>query len=329
VNYISEQFLAGYTFCYIFRVVAGICHGVWTRLRSSSPSSLGFSALHLPPGEDVHQAVLQPWHRSAGAVGVCLPPCRSCGLHLVVAVTPSLVLPFRLIGSLISVAYNVTRTPLLWGLTLGTVQRLLSHFPAGTCSWLPWYTPRMPGWTTGSFSPPWWSSAFPGGFNRVPDLLSWSYSTPSQTGRFSQPWTHQLLQHQSWTACSSPALGLWTSAPLPSYLPVFHLELRASSWVFITTQMTPSCIVGGVPWCCRCCCLSTTCPATYCRGPLDLLWTLLYYWTCCSCCSPRCQPSLPSTATASGKIKRSLLMWFSSIFFVIYAYFRFWIIFND
>jgi len=105
VNIISEQFLASLNCDIIFRVVAGICDGMWTRLRSSSPSSLGFLSTFNPPtGEAINQAVLKPWHRSVGTVGACLPPRLAFSFHLGGAVTPSLILPFRIIGTLINVA---------------------------------------------------------------------------------------------------------------------------------------------------------------------------------------------------------------------------------
>ena len=110
---------------------------MWTRLGFSSPSSLGFpavlfnlSAFSPPPGEAIQQAVLLPWHRPAGAVGVCLPPGVLHRLLLGGAITPSSVLPFRLMGDLINVAFHSHGNPTILRAQLGNITAISVPFPS-------------------------------------------------------------------------------------------------------------------------------------------------------------------------------------------------------
>ena len=111
VIYLRTILLANCLICDIFRVDRGICDGALERLRSSYPSSF------TPSLESVKTALVFPWNADVGAGGLFLPPPCDGEMPsyqlLGAAVTPSRVLPFKILDLMVSGAYPAPGNPLI------------------------------------------------------------------------------------------------------------------------------------------------------------------------------------------------------------------------
>ena len=144
INY--EQFyLVNVFICDIFRVSRGICEGALERFRSSYPSSVvmgvaqpRYSALFPPSMESIKTALVFPWNADVGVGGMFLPPpCfgEMPSFQLLgAAVTPSRVLPFTILDSMVSGVYPAPGNPLILRARYSSTV-FASVFPSllGTC----------------------------------------------------------------------------------------------------------------------------------------------------------------------------------------------------
>jgi len=115
---------------------------VLERFRSSYPSSVGmgvarprYSALFPPSRETIRTALLFPWGAGVGIEGVFLPPplyySRTAFVMFGGIISPSTVLPFRILGQLHNGAYAAPGHPLLlWAQLSATVLLLTLPFPS-------------------------------------------------------------------------------------------------------------------------------------------------------------------------------------------------------
>jgi hypothetical protein len=96
-----------------------------------------YSALFPPSGDVIRTALLFPWDAGVGIEGVFLPPplyyARTACQLFGAVISPSTVLPFRLLGQLVCGAYATPGIPLLLRAQLSTTVHLLS-LPLPSCN---------------------------------------------------------------------------------------------------------------------------------------------------------------------------------------------------
>ena len=119
-----------------FRVVRGFCAGALERLHSSSPSSRGdwrLSALCCFSLGSIRDAAVHPWTGGVGVEELFLPHHVLCLPELVLGglLTPSRILPFAILESLVVVTRPFPGVPLILRACLPSCFLLLVPMPAG------------------------------------------------------------------------------------------------------------------------------------------------------------------------------------------------------